>query len=213
MTIREYFRCLSRSALGMGTLFASIVVGLSAYAAGFGLVASMASFIGAGAVLTVLGFLSGFGPRAAAAEEERQAGLKAARRLSAAGTSLERLASLRLEAPGPAQARDLVVLEGQRYLEACAAVKGRASMGPAYDPGALESIDEALGIVDAWLKEADETSLEKRFGAEDAHPFADAENRVVAALKDKAASLARGRDLVSGEIAAPDRIAIEEELR
>jgi hypothetical protein len=211
MTIREYFRFLSRSALGLGALFLSLAAAIFLLTGGYGFVVAGAGFLAAVLVLVALGFVSGLGPKAAVAEGERLQERRATQRLEAGRTSLKRLSALRLPPGHVASARDLVVVEGGRFLEACADNAG--GRGPGWDAAALAAIDEALGLVDAWLKEADESAIEKRFGSLDAHPLADRDERVQAALKDKAACLVKGRDLVSAEPPAADRIAIEEELK
>jgi hypothetical protein len=211
MTIREYFRFLSRSALGLAALFLSLAAAIFLLTGGFGFVLAGAGFLAVVTVLVLAGFVSGLGPKAAAAEAERLQARKAQERIEGGRASLRRLSALRLPPGEVASARDLVALEGGRFLDTCEANSG--GRGPAWDASALAAIDEALDLVDAWLKEADETAIERRFGAEDAHPLADGDARVRAALKDKATLLVKGRDLVSAEPPAPDRIAIEEELK
>ena len=105
-----------------------------------------------------------------------------------------------------AAARDLVVLEAGRYVESASATGLR-------DPHAAAALEESIALVDAWLREADETASERRFGGGDAHPFPEAAARVAAALRDKAAALVRARDAVSAGPAGADRLAAEEELK
>jgi hypothetical protein len=67
--------------------------------------------------------------------------------------------------------------------------------------------------VNAWLKEADEASIERRFGLPDANPFPEAARRTAAALAAKAALVSARRAAAIGEIPGADQIAIEEELK
>jgi hypothetical protein len=218
MTIRDFFLDYSRSALGMASHFLALGAGLalglpSAYFKG-GPIPGALAFIAALVILDGLCLITGLGPRSAAAEAARKASGRARRRLDAARTGLDSLAVLRL-APGPvAQARDHLVFEARRFLDEAGKASGDpGSDGPAYDPGALAAMEEALGLVDAWQREADETSLERRFGAPDAHPIADADARIAQALEEKTALIAKGRENVSGELPAANRLSIEEELK
>lgn len=216
MTIRDYFRFLCHSAIGLGALFVALAAGILLIAGGYGPTAAALGFAGAIAVLVVAGFVTGLGPKAAAAEGERLAALSAARKLEEGRDRLLHLSALRLADGEAARARDLVVLEGQRFLESCPAGGrggGGREEGPAYDPAALAAMGEALELVDAWLREADETAIERRFGSPDSHPIENAEARVAAALREKAAVIVKARDLVSAELPGSDRIAIEEELK
>ncbi|HOX48491.1 MAG TPA: hypothetical protein PLG14_04830 [Spirochaetales bacterium] len=206
MTFSEYRRHFFRSAAGVGSLVAGPLAGLLGLSLGLGAVASALLALGLPALLFALGLATGAGPKAAAREAERSLAAKAKERLEAVSLARTRLAALRLAEPSVAAARDLLVLEAGRYLEAALA-------GGAYDPAAGAAVEESLALVDAWLKEADESSSERRFGQADAHPFPEAAARVSAALKDKAAVVARGRDSVQSVPTGPDLLAIEEELK
>lgn len=59
----------------------------------------------------------------------------------------------------------------------------------------------------------DETALERRFGSPDAHPIADPDARIALALEGKTALISRGREDLTGDIPAADRLSIEEELK
>lgn len=212
MTRRDYLRFIFLSPLGIGSLALSIAAGIGCGIAA-GPLPGLAVFSGLALILGVLGLVTGLGPRSAAREQERAAAARVAQKLSSASEAMERLAALRLPQGELASARDLVVLEGGRFLEACVS-RERASSGAAAEAAvSAEALRQALELVNAWLAEADESSIERRFGTADAHPLSEAEARTAAALKDKAADLVRGRDLALGQPAAADRIAIEEELK
>jgi hypothetical protein len=216
MTIRNYFRFLCHSALGLGALFLALTAGVLLIAGGYGPAIAALGFGGAVVVLVAAGFVTGLGPKAAAREGERLAALSAARKLEEGRDRLLHLSALRLADGEVAKARDLVVLEGRRFLESCPADGkggGGREGGPSYDPAALAAMGEALELVDAWLRESDESAIEKRFGSKDSHPIEDGEARVAVALREKAALIVKARDLVSSEIPGSDRIAIEEELK
>lgn len=223
MTAREYFRLFLGSATGIVLLFASLFAGAAAglavqatpaFRAALGLATAIAAF----GILFALASAAGLGPRAALAEEERRNGLKARARLRQAAEARERLAALRIGSAAVAKARDLVVLEAGRFLEAADSAWADASgkegrPRPAYDPASVAAVEEALSLVGAWQKEADESASERRFGAADAHAFPDAEARVVEGLRRQASALVAGRDLVSAAPPAPDLVSIEEELK
>lgn len=217
MTTRDFLSAYSRSALGIGThvlaLGAGLAIGLPSALFSGGILPGLAGFLASAVLLDGLWFVTGLGPRSAAVEAERLAASKARQRLDGARPGLDRLAALRLP-PGPvAQARDHLVIEARRFLEDAGRGLARPdSEGPAYDPAALAAMEEALLLVDAWKKEADETSLERRFGAADAHPIADADGRFAESLEEKTALISRGREKVTGEVSPADRLSIEEEL-
>jgi hypothetical protein len=148
----------------------------------------------------------GFGQRAAVAENDREAISKARSRLAEAADARGRLAAMRLADPGVAQARDLLVLEAGRFVEDCR----RAGT---YDPEGVEAVLDGLALIDAWLKEADESSVEKRFDLADAHPFPEVARRAAEALRAKASLVSARRAAATGEIPGADRMAIDEELK
>jgi hypothetical protein len=150
----------------------------------------------------VLGVL----PRAAVAEMDREFEEKAAARLAEAAAARKRLAAMRIADPAVAQARDLLVLEAGRLVEDC----GRAHT---FDAEAVQAVVDGPNLVDAWLKEADESSIERRFSLPDANPFPEAARRTAQALTAKAALVSAGRAAAVGEVPGADRIAIEEELK
>jgi hypothetical protein len=113
---------------------------------------------------------------------------------------------LRLCEPELASARDLVVLEAGKLVEDC-------SRRGVYDPQAVQAVLDSVELVDAYLKEADESSTERRFSMPEAHPFPEAASRTTQALREKATLIAERRENATGEIPGSDRIAIEEELK
>jgi hypothetical protein len=206
MRIGEFARAFTRSPAGIGSIFlgagagaaAAILGGPPAVAAAIGVAGAAGAF--------ALSLATGVGQRAAAAEAERGNERKAQERVAAAKAARARLAALRIARPEVAAARDLVVLEAGSFVEAC-------SRARSWDPEGVAAIEESLADVDAWLKEADATAVERRFDLPDADPFPAAAERTAAALRGKAAAVAAARSRVSGEIPGSDRIAIEEELK
>lgn len=206
MDIRSFFRAYAKSPLGLGSILvalgagaASLIMGLSV---GLSAVFAIASFT----VLLLAALFLGVGQRAAVAETDREAKAKAADRLAVAEAARKRLASLRLAQVEVASARDLLVLEAGSFIEHC----GRART---YDPEGVAAIVDSLALVDGWLKEADESSVENRFDLPDANPFPEAATRTARALRDKAALIASRRAAATGEISGADRLAIEVELK
>jgi hypothetical protein len=206
MDIREFSRSYARSPLGIGSLFLAIVAGACASLLGLSLPVAILAGAGALAASLAAGLAFGFGQRAAVAESDRSAGRRAAERLAEAAEARRRLAALRLSDEGVARARDLVVLEAGRLVEDC----GRAGT---YDPEAVQAVLDSVALADAWLKEADASSVEKRFDLPDAEPFPEAARRTAEALKEKAALVSARRAAAVGELPGADRIAIEEELK
>lgn len=206
MNSRDFLRLYGRSPYGIASVFAAFAAGGAAGALGLGFPGG----IGVGAVVLAaslaLGLATGFGPRAAASELEREARGRNAERLAAASKARAALAALRLPAGEVAAARDLVVLESGRLAESFA-------RSGAYDPEAAQAALDSLELVNAWLRERDEAATERRFELPDANPFPEAAARTAAALRDKAALIAAGRARASGEIPPADRMAIEEELK
>jgi hypothetical protein len=203
---KQFLLAFARSPLGVGALLLSIAVGVGAGLMGGHAV--LASFAGIGMLGLCLaaGLSLGLVQRAAVAEIERELGAKAARRLARAATARKRLAAMRIADPTVAQARDLLVLEAGRLVEDC----GRAKT---YDPEAVQAVVDGPALVDAWLREADESSIEQRLGLPDANPFPEAARRTADALVAKARLVSARRAAAIGEIPGSARIAIEEELR
>jgi hypothetical protein len=206
MNAREFFRAYARSPLGIGSFIVALCAGALTVVAGLPFVVAIAAAAGAFALFLVAGLASGFAQRSAVAESARDAEAAAEEKLAQAAEARRRLASLRLTDPEIAAARDLFVLEAGRLVEDCR----RAGT---YDPVGVAAVSDSLDIVDAWLREADESSVEKRFGLADEHPFPEAAKRTVEALRAKAALVSARRAAATGEVPGADRIAIEEELK
>jgi hypothetical protein len=205
MDTPDYLRRWLRSPLGISSSFAAVAAGAVLFVAGASLAIALVAIPLVLLLALVLGLVTGSGAVAAVREGERAAQEGARARMARAGESRKRLAALRL-APGPvAQARDLVVFEAGRLVETFAT-------SGAWDPVAAEAIEEALGLVDAWQREADEAATERRFDLPDATPFPEAAGRIAAALREKARLISSRRAAAAGEVPAVDRVAIEEEL-
>jgi hypothetical protein len=206
MRIREYLRLYLRSAFGLGSLLVALLVGFLPGRVLPGLGLGLAVF----AALFLLGLVTGLGSRAAFAESGREAAQRAAAGLAAMADDRARLAALRLGDEELAKARDLVVLQAGRVIDGAARRKAEL---PGWDPAAGAALREAIEALDSWLREADETALERRFGTEDAHPFPEAAARVAGLLRDKAAVLAKSVEELSGSPLPSETIAIQEEQR
>jgi hypothetical protein len=206
MEIREFSRAFAKSPYGIGSCLAALGFGCAAALLGTATALSVLVAIASFAVLVALGLATGLVQRAAVAEAGRESGAKAASRLAEAASARKRLAAMRIAHPELAAARDLLVLESGRLVEDC-------SRAGTWDPEGVAAVVDSLALVDAWLKEADESSVEKRFGLPDANPFPEAAARTAQALRDKAATIAARRAAATGELSGADRIAIEEELK
>ncbi len=206
MDIREFSLAYARSPFGIGSCLAALAAGAAARLLGSSPLGSVLAALGAFAALLALALAFGVGQRAAVAELGRESGSRAAARLAEAASARARLAALRLAQPEVAAARDLLVLEAGRLVEDCR----RAGT---YDPEGVQAVVDSLALVDAWLKEADESSVERRFELPDANPFPEAAKRTAQALREKAIVVSARRAAAVGEIPGADRIAIEEELK
>jgi len=206
MEKREYLRLWARSPVGIGSAALALAAGAAVGAAGAGLpLAILGAALAYGAALAA-SLVVGWGPRAAVAEAERETAAAAAARIREAAEAKRKLAVLRLADPEVAAARDLAVLEADKFLEAC-----RSS--ESCDPVGAQAIADCVDIAGAWMREADASSTERRFGMPDADPFPDAAQRSAAALRDKAALISGRRSATSGEAPPSERLEIEEELR
>jgi hypothetical protein len=217
MRIGDYLRLFPKSPLGIAGIFVALFGGLASglAIAGPGAVGvAFCAALGAGAVLYAIffaaGLISGSGSRAASAEGEREGRAKAAKRIAAMKELRDRLSALRLADAEVGAARDLVVLEAGRFIDAA---RASDADGPGYDPEAADALEGALALIGAWQTESDESAIERRFNQADAHDFPDATRRVVEALKAKAAIISRGRDRVLSGPSAADVVAIQEELQ
>jgi len=206
MDMREFSRAYARSPLGIGSFLFALCAAFASALLGLSLPIAILVGLGSLAALLAAALAFGLAQGAAATESGRVSSVKAESRLAEAAAARNRLAALRLAEPEVAAARDLLVLEAGRFVEDCR----RAGT---YDPEGVEAIVDSLALVDAWLKEADESAVEKRFGLADEHPFPGAAKRIAGALREKAALVSERRASASGEIPGADRLAIEEELK
>jgi hypothetical protein len=202
----QFVRASARSPLGIGVFVLAIATGAGAYLMGLAPVPSVLAGLGFLGVSLFAAIALGLMPRAAVAEMDREFSERAAARLAEAAAARKRLAAMRIADPAVAQARDLLVLEAGRLVEDCGRVH-------TYDPEAVQAVIDGPDLVDAWLKEADESSVERRFGLPDANPFPEAARRTAEALTAKATLVSSRRAAAVGEIPGADRIAIEEELK
>ena len=205
MLAKDYLKWYAQSPLGISSGFLGIAAIIASAAAGLPVGLGV---LGGSAIVALLGLaalVTGRGPKSAiaaqAAAQARERGVKH----KIAEEAREKLARLRLGEGEAAAAVNLVVLAAGEYLEAC-------KREDRQDPLAGAAVEEALEIVNIYLKEKDEASTEKRFGLEDKDPFADAEARVAAALRDKAALLRERRIQIDGGLSAQGRMSVMEEI-
>jgi len=202
----EYLALYLKSPLGIGSGFGGIALAVSGMALGLPAAAALAAAAGLVALVGIGSAISGWGSRQAV--EERDAALRRLylERLSKAKETRDRLTRLRTPDAEVAEAVSLVVLAAGEYLEA-----GR--IRSLDDPLADEAIEASLDIVDLFMAEMNESSVEKRFRLEDADPFDSASARVVSALRERAGLLRERRIQMEGGLPAKDRMAVREELQ
>jgi len=204
MKLREYTRRYALSGAGAANLAVAAVAGavlwMSASPA-----AGILAAVGAYAVIFVLALATGIGPKAAAAEAERRAALAGRERLEAARKDALRLSALRVPDPGIKSLVELAGLKAGSYLAACARSGSR-------DPRAEAAIADCLELADAWLKELDDSAVERRFRLPDDDPFADGRERVAAGLRDRVAILDKAALDLDGGLGREDRVSIKEQL-
>jgi len=204
MIQRNYLDNLARSPLGVSMAALGMVSGGLTWTS-IGMIPGIAAGVAAMVLLFAAATLSGFGPRAAAAEGERRAWADSRSRLDAAKASRDRLSSLRVPDPEVKALLDLAAMRGSGYLSACLAAKTR-------DPRAEEALADCVSLADLYLKELDGASTEKRYGLPDTDPFADAKARTVSALRDRIAIIERAAKDISGGLSSADRMEIQESL-
>ena len=204
MLSKDYLKWYSQSPQGIGSVFAGIVAAIAMVATG--IPTGLAALAGSAIVVAVglVALVSGSGPKSAIAALEAAEARERDGKLRLAGEAREKLARLRLGEGEAAAAVGLVVLAAGEYLEACKRESRQ-------DPLAEAALEESLAIVNIFLKEKDEAATEKRFGLDDKDPFADAEARVAAALREKAALLRERRVQIDGGLSAQGRMSVMEE--
>ncbi|MCX7024085.1 MAG: hypothetical protein NT080_05625 [Spirochaetes bacterium] len=206
MSIKEFLSSFIRSPLGTGSAVAAVAVAVGAMAFGLPVAAAVAAAAGGWVVFLAAAFVAGAAPRAAVRERDRSFSAKAATSITESEARKKALAALRVADPGVAQAVQYVVMEAGEYLESC-------RRNDSHDPAGDLALAEAVEIVNLFLHELDDDSKERRFGATDSDPFADAKGRAAAALKDKALALKKARTGLDGGLSGNDRMSIDEELR
>ncbi len=205
MLAKDYLKWYLRSPLGIGSLFAGFFTAMGGAGAGLSPLPAALAGLALFALAGGAALLSGWGPRQALAA--RDAGIARARlgKLETAEKARQNLARMRIADAAATEAVQLVVLAAGEYLEAC-----RRELSD--DPVADAALDDAVGIVDIFLKEMDEAATEKRFGLKDSDPFVDARDRVIAALREKAALLRERRIQIDGGLSASGRMSVREEI-
>jgi hypothetical protein len=113
---------------------------------------------------------------------------------------------IRLSSGDAATALAYLVQSAGEYLGACRKTMSRS-------PEADARIADSLDLVDLYLRELDETSTERRFGAPDAAPFEDAGKRVAASIRENALFIRDERTKLDGGLPPAERMAIKEELK
>ena len=204
MQVRQYIRNYAFSPLGLANGGLALLAGLAA-GSNTGILVGVLSALASFAAVFVLALYSGLGPRFAAAEGERRQWAATKEHHAAARAGQKRLASLRVPDPAVKALVDLAAMQAGMYLSACDKARQR-------NPLAEDAIAECLELVDLYLKELDDASTERRYALADNDAFADAQERVSAALRDKAAVLEKARLDMEGGLHREDRMAIKEQL-
>lgn len=205
MQLKDYAKWYLRSPLGIGGIFAGALGAAALLIAGVSPFWALPAGLALAALSGGLALVFGLGPKQAVAEREGAMALANRERIAQTLRTREALACTRIADEKVAAAVQLVVLTAGEYIEAC---KKESSD----DPIADAALADAKEIVDIFLKEKDEASTEKRFGLEDQDPFADARERVVAALKEKALVLRERRIQIDGGLSAADKMSVREEI-
>ncbi len=206
MSFKEFFPSFMKSPLGVGSILGATALGLIAVLAGTSVPMAVFETAGAWCVFFVVSFVSGAAPKAAVAARERGRGIEAAERIADLERRRDSLAALRLSDTAVRDALQYVVVEAGELIDACR----RAG---SWDPSGALALEEAAEIVNLHLRELDDVSKERRFGAADSDPFADARARTVEALKAKALALKNARTALDGGLTRDERMKIDEELR
>ncbi|MBU0926116.1 MAG: hypothetical protein KKA67_00045 [Spirochaetes bacterium] len=204
MDRREYISNLARSPLGLASAGAALIAGAAAWAS-IGPVAGILLAAGSLAALAGVETVTGLGSKAASAEAARRAWASSRRYLAEAKERRTRLATMRVPDPEVKALLELAATRGSAYLTACETARSR-------DPLAEEALADCVSLADLYLKELDGASTERRYGLEDADPFADAKARTVAALIDRAAVIANSTLALSGGLSPADAMDVKERL-
>jgi hypothetical protein len=204
MHVRRYIKAYAVSPLGIANAALAVLAGFVAGSLA-GVFAGLLAGVSALGLIFVLALHSGIGPRFAAAEHERRLWAAGKERLAAASAEQRRLASIRVPDPAVRKLVELVALQAGMFISSCDKARQR-------DPLGEDAITESLELVDLYLKELDDAATERRYALPDDDSFADAVQRVSAALRGKAALLEKARLDIEGGLQREDRMAIKEQL-
>ncbi len=205
MTMRELSKYYMLSPAGAISVLVAVAV---AVLVGSAANASLGALSGLGALIVILlaGFFSGLASGFALGEKNRRIWLAERALLEKVRQAQARLCGMRIADPGIKKLAETVALKAGEYYAACVKQK-------THDPLASFAAEECLELLDVFLTELDETSSEKRFDMADANPFADARERISAALNDRAAIISKSTLDILGGLSAGDRLEIKEQLR
>jgi hypothetical protein len=207
MEMKKALKAYARTPLALLSLFASLgagalVTGLAGAFIPFGLAGGFVFWIGFSFAL----LQTGAGAKAIVAQAESE---ERARTLAFIGETeafLKRLEVIRLPGGEAATALAFLVQSAGEYLGACRKTLSRS-------PEADARIADSLDLVDLYLRELDDTSTERRFGAPDAEAFEDSGKRVIASIRDNALFIRGERTKLDGGLPPAERMAIMEELK
>lgn len=204
MALFPFLKEFARTPLGIGVAVTSAVAGV---VAGITLSTAAGVIVGiAGVVVATTAWLaSGAAAKAVAADRERRRWIRDKEHLAEVRLAQRRLASLRLPDPQTKRVVELTALQAGRFLEACEAHRTR-------DPHGEAAIVESLELADLYLKELDDAAVERRFALPDDDPFADAGQRVRAALHERAQQIEKARFEIEGGVTRADLVSIQETL-
>jgi len=205
MKIREFTKYYLVSPAGAVSLIAALSIGVLA-AVRVNLAIGVASGIGALLALLLGALFSGLGSRFAVGEKNRRIWQSQQGQLENVRPAQARLGSMRIADPAIKKLAETAALRLGEYYAACGRQK-------THDPKATFAAGECLELLDAYLTELDESSTEKRFDLADGNPFADAKERISAALSERIAILGKSTLDIQGGLSANDRLEIKEQLQ
>lgn len=206
MKTAEVLRAYVRSPLAIVSGGASLVCGaLGLSLAGGSLLLGLVGGAALWLAFSVIVVQTKIGAKAIVSIRDGEQELKARESVEAAAKAKETLARMRLPDPDVAKAVEYLALCAGEYVEA--ALKAKS-----HSPEADARIADGLDIVNLYLKELDESSTERRYGLADADPFADAKDRVRAALAENAKLIREERLALEGGLPPESLMRIKEEL-
>ncbi len=204
MNTKDIITSYVRSPLGIGVAGGSLVLALAAMLwGGVPAALSLGGMILLYTIASGLLLLTRRGASSIVKEQDYLRFLKVSERIQEASDIRDKVSFIRIADAELAESVQYFLLVSGQYLDSC-------RKEHLYDPVANDALSSVLSLIQGFLSESDETSVEKRFKLPDDNPVPDVESRTISAIREAAAVIKERRIAIDGGM--NDILSAREEL-